>query len=85
MGGERTGVHGDGMMSWLDAQHIPQAPVQVNYPYPTSFLNPLPAHPTRSACGALLLALSSNASAVEALRRAVDVFYNTRSMFWLAS
>lgn len=46
--------------------------VQYGYPYPTNFYNPVPAYPFRVACQRML----STNTGLDALRAAVDVFYN---------
>jgi pimeloyl-ACP methyl ester carboxylesterase len=46
--------------------------VQYGYPYPTSFYNPVPAYPFKVACEGML----SAETGLEALRAAIDVYYN---------
>lgn len=46
--------------------------VQYGYPYPTHFVNPLPAYPYAKACAAMV----ESGSGLGALRAAIDVYYN---------
>jgi hypothetical protein len=46
--------------------------VQYGYPYPTSFYNPVPAYPFKVACEGMLSAKTG----LDALRAAIDVYYN---------
>jgi len=49
----------------------------VDYPYPTSFLGPMPAYPVTEACGKFLGVSSTDPRAViTAVYQAVNVFYN---------
>jgi lysosomal Pro-X carboxypeptidase len=49
----------------------------VNYPYPTSFLNPMPEWPVHAACdGALSVEIKTQIDYISAIFEASNVYYN---------
>lgn len=64
----------DDLENWLSEAWSSLA--MVNYPYPTSFLNPLPAWPVEATCKFLGKSYSNGPSLLEAIRDAAGVFYN---------
>jgi lysosomal Pro-X carboxypeptidase len=49
----------------------------VNYPYPTSFLSPMPAWPVHAACdGALSVQINNQMDYIQAAFLASNVYYN---------
>lgn len=49
----------------------------VNYPYPTSFIEPMPAWPVHAACdAALAVPITQDSDYILALQQAASIYYN---------
>lgn len=65
----------DTLLNWL--AEILVNTVMVNYPYPTSFLVPLPGHPVREICQEIdSVNQSTNDGLIEAIAKGLQVYTN---------
>ncbi|XP_060066717.1 lysosomal Pro-X carboxypeptidase-like [Ylistrum balloti] len=69
-----TSADAGALKSWLLEVMFNLA--MVDYPYPASFLEPLPGWPIKAVCGPLSNEVVDDVALIEALSKAVKVYYN---------